>query len=77
MQVSLCTDVSLTPENVVGTAGFFFFLRSEQGGCELRDGEALKQEQSREFEALSKWTIGNSLCGRQYFLSFLILFPHS
>lgn len=25
MQVSLCTDVSLTPENVVGTAGFFFF----------------------------------------------------
>lgn len=74
MQVSLCTDVSLTPENVVGTAESFFF---KKGGCELRDGEALKQEQSREFEALSKWTIGNSLCGRQHFLSFLILFPHS
>lgn len=31
MQVSLCTDVSLTPENVVGTAGFFFFLGTNKG----------------------------------------------
>lgn len=78
MQVSLCTDVSLTPENVVGTAGFFFFFfRNEQGGCELRDGEASKQEESRELEALSKWTVDSSLCGRQYFLFFPILFPHS
>lgn len=31
-------------------------------GCELRDGEALKPKQRREFEVLSKWTVGNSPC---------------
>lgn len=78
MQVSLYADVSLTPENVVGTAVWFFLKqKKEQGGCEVRDGEALKQEESRESEALSKWTVGNSRCGRQYFLSFPIRFPHS